>query len=324
MNWFRLNALLNANGVLGINRRNAEYMLPHNPRACYPLVDDKTLTKQLAARAGVAVPELYGVIEIQQQVRTLPQLLGKYRDFVVKPARGSQGDGIIVVTGRTRNSYRIADGSLMDEHELGFHVSNILAGIYSLGGQSDKALIEYRVNFDPVFEKITYRGVPDVRIIVFRGVPVMAMVRLPTRMSGGKANLHQGAIGTGVDMATGRTLDAVWRTEIVTEHPDTGNPVSGVQIPHWDTLLELGARSHELTGLGYQGIDIVLDRDLGPLILELNARPGLAIQMANQAGLRTRLDSVQRELPGLRTLADRVAFARERFAHARSPVQVPA
>ena len=131
MNWFRLNALLNANGVLGINRRNAEYMLPHNPRACYPLVDDKTLTKQLAARAGVAVPELYGVIEIQQQVRTLPQLLGKYRDFVIKPARGSQGDGIIVVTGRTRNSYRIADGSLMDEHELGFHVSNILAGIYS-------------------------------------------------------------------------------------------------------------------------------------------------------------------------------------------------
>ena len=316
MNWFRLNALLNANGVLGINRRNAEYMLPHNPRACYPLVDDKTLTKQLAAKAGVAVPELYGVIEIQQQVRALPQLLAKYRDFVVKPARGSQGDGIIVVTGRSRALYRTADGNLLDDHDMCFHVSNILAGIYSLGGQSDKALIEYRVNFDAIFEKITYRGVPDVRIIVFRGVPVMAMVRLPTRLSGGKANLHQGAVGAGIDMATGRTLNAVWRNEIVAEHPDTGNPVSGVQIPHWDSLLELGARSYELTGLGYQGIDIVLDRDKGPLILELNARPGLAIQMANQAGLRTRLDTAQRELPGLRTIADRVAFARDRFAHA--------
>jgi alpha-L-glutamate ligase-like protein len=235
----------------------------------------------------------------------------------VKPARGSQGDGIIVVTGRARNSYRTADGQLLDEDDMRFHVSNILSGVYSLGGQTDKALIEYRVNFDPVFEAITYRGVPDVRIIVYRGVPVMAMVRLPTRASGGKANLHQGAIGTGVDMASGTTLTAVWRTEIVSEHPDTGNLVSGVRIPHWDTLIELAARSFELTGLGYQGIDIVLDRDKGPLILELNARPGLAIQIANQAGLQPRLELVERELPALRTVGERTAFARERFAHAR-------
>lgn len=317
MNWLRTNALLKRNGVLSINRRNAEYVLPYNPRNRYPLVDDKVLTKQLAAKAGVAVPETYGIIEIQQQVRRLPRILMKHRDFVVKPARGSQGDGIIVVTGHTRAMYRVADGTLLDEQELCFHVSNILAGVYSLGGQTDKALIEYRVNFDPVFEAITYRGVPDVRIIVFRGVPVMAMVRLPTRMSGGKANLHQGAIGAGVDMATGRTLKAVWRTEIVAEHPDTGNPISGVQIPHWATLVELAARSYELTGLGYQGIDIVLDREKGPLILEMNARPGLAIQIANQVGLATRLEMMERELPALRTVAERVAFARERFAHAR-------
>jgi len=306
-------ARLRANGVVGINERNADYTLPYNRRDRYPLVDDKVLTKRLAIGAGVAVPELYGVIEIQYQVRELPALLAKYRDFVVKPARGSQGDGIIVVTGRTRSLYRAADGSLLDPDEMAFHVSNILSGIYSLGGQTDKALVEYRVNFDPVFEGITYRGVPDVRIIVFLGVPVMAMVRLPTRISGGKANLHQGAIGTGVDMATGRTLTAVWNNSIVGEHPDTGNPVSGVLIPRWDTLLELGARSSELTGLGYQGVDIVLDRDKGPLILEINARPGLAIQIANRAGLKPRLDAVERHRSGLSTVAERVAFAKERF-----------
>jgi alpha-L-glutamate ligase-like protein len=316
MNPFAVAARLRANGVVGINERNAEYTLPYNPRDRYPLVDDKALTKELAARAGVAVPELYGVIEIQRQVRGLPELLMRYRDFVVKPARGSQGDGIIVVTGRTRSLFRSADGSLFDEEEMSFHVSNIISGIYSLGGQTDKALIEYRVNFDPVFEAITYRGVPDVRIIVFLGVPVMAMVRLPTRLSGGKANLHQGAIGTGVDMATGTTLTAVWKTAVVSEHPDTGNPVSGVRIPGWDSLLELGARSYELTGLGYQGIDIVLDRDRGPMILELNARPGLAIQIANRAGLEPRLQAVLRDRAERLPIAERVAFAKEHFAAA--------
>lgn len=315
MSWLLTRTLLERNGVLGINCRNAQYMLPYNPRSAYPLVDDKTLTKELALKAGVAVPALYGVIEIQQQVRTLPRLLAAYTEFVVKPARGSQGDGIIVVTGRAHDRYVCADGSHLDEHDMGFHVSNILSGIYSLGGQSDKALIEYRVHFDPVFEAVTYRGVPDVRIIVFRGVPVMAMVRLPTRVSGGKANLHQGAVGTGVDMVTGRTLSAVCRGAIVTEHPDTGNPLSGIQIPHWDMLIDLAARSYELTGLGYQGIDIVLDRDQGPLMLELNARPGLAIQIANRAGLQPRLEKVARALPKLRTVAERIAFAREQFAN---------
>jgi len=313
MNWRETARRLRANGVVGINERNALYTLPYNRRNLYPLVDDKVLTKELALKAGVAVPELYATIEIQRQVRELPAILAKLRDFVVKPARGSQGDGIIVITGRSRALYRAADGSLYDDDELSFHVSNILSGIYSLGGQTDKALIEYRVNFDPVFEAITYRGVPDIRIIVFLGVPVMGMVRLPTRLSGGKANLHQGAIGTGVDLATGRTLTAVWRNSIVAEHPDTGNPVSGVQIPRWDVLLEMAARSWEMTGLGYQGIDIVLDRDKGPLILELNARPGLAIQIANRAGLKPRLAAVERHRGELTTIAERLTFAKERF-----------
>jgi len=312
---------LRACGVLSLNRRNALYTLPYNRRDRYPLVDDKALTKQLAMKAGVAVPELYGVIEIHRQLRDLPALLSRHWDFVVKPARGSQGDGIIVVTGRTHSLFRVADGTFLDEEEMNFHVSNILSGIFSLGGQTDKALIEYRVSFDPVFEAITYRGVPDVRIIVFLGVPVMAMVRLPTRLSGGKANLHQGALGAGIDMGTGTTLTAVWGTSIVEEHPDTGNPVAGVVIPKWDALLELGARSYELTGLGYQGIDIVLDRDKGPLILELNARPGLAIQMANRTGLSPRLEQIERYHAGLKTVAERVAFAKERFAVQRLPNQ---
>ncbi|MEQ8193356.1 MAG: alpha-L-glutamate ligase-like protein [Rhodospirillales bacterium] len=300
-------------GVLGLNGRNALYQLVYNERKNYPLVDDKVLTKQIAQKIGMAVPTLYGLIEDPHQVDAIDQIIDPYNDFVIKPAQGSGGDGILVFVGRGHGLFRLANGRLMDIEDIRFHVHNILSGIYSLGGQDDKALIEYRVKFDPVFERIAYQGVPDVRIIVFLGVPVMAMVRLPTRMSGGRANLHQGCIGAGVDMRTGKTLSAVLKNSIVEEHPDTGAPVRGVQIPNWDKLLEIAAQSFEMTGLGYQGIDLVLDSERGPLMLELNARPGLNIQIANGEGLNNRLELIKANIDKLSSLADRVAFARENF-----------
>ncbi len=310
---FSLKKQLDEIGVLGINRRNAEYTLKYNSRDRYPLVDDKLQTKRLAVEAGIAVPELYGVIETEYQVRHFPEMIEPYAEFVLKPSRGSGGNGILVVAGRTKELYRKVDGSLLTHAEVGYHLSNVINGMYSLGGQPDKALIEYRVQFDPVFEDISYQGVPDIRVIVFLGVPVMSMVRLPTRMSGGKANLHQGAIGAGIDMATGTTLTAVWRNTIVSEHPDTGKPVTGVKIPNWGTLLKIAAQCNALTGLGYIGVDLVLDKDKGPLILEMNARPGLNIQIANRAGLLPRLQLVERRQRDLPSIEERIAFSRERF-----------
>jgi alpha-L-glutamate ligase-like protein len=310
---FRLARRLADLGIMGINRRNAEFTLAHNPRRYYPLVDDKLRTKELAVAAGIPVPELYGVVQSEYQVRYLPLWLKDREDFVIKPAHGSGGEGILVIAGRAHANFRTVAGLLMTPEELNHHVFNILGGLYSLGGQTDAALMEYRVRFDPVFDHICYQGVPDIRIIIFLGVPVMAMLRLPTRASGGKANLHQGAIGVGIDLATGATLKGVSRQGIVSEHPDTGNSIRGLVIPHWETLLTIAARACELTGLGYLGVDLVLDQDLGPLLLELNARPGLAIQIANAAGLIQRTNLVEQHRQELPTVPDRLAFARRHF-----------
>ena len=302
-------------GVLGINRRNIDYVMCFNPRRLYPLVDDKARTKTTLMEAGIAVPDLYGMIETQHDARHFIDIVAAYEDFVVKPAHGSQGDGILVISGKRKARYRTVGGDSLSQADLEHHISNTLSGQYSLGGNRDRALIEYRVKFDPIFERISYQGVPDVRIIVFRGIPVMAMVRLPTRMSGGKANLHQGAVGAGIDLATGMTLEGVLDDELVAEHPDTESPISGLQIPDWETMLALAAQCSDVTGLGYLGIDIVLDRDLGPLILELNARPGLNIQIANQRGLIPRLNTVADNTQDALSIDERVRFARERFAH---------
>ena len=308
---------LDAIGLLGINRRNAGYVLQYNPRRNYPRVDDKLLTKKLAIAAGLPVPDLYAVVREEHEIGELhARLEGCTEGFVVKPAHGSGGDGILVITGRKGERYRRNSGNLMPRGEFDHHLSNGLSGLYSLGGQPDHLLVEYRVQFDPVFENVSYKGVPDIRIIVFLGVPVMAMIRLPTRQSDGKANLHQGAIGVGIDLPTGTTRRGVFGTEVVREHPDTEHPLVGLAIPHWDDLLEMSARCCDLAGLGYIGVDFVLDRERGPLILELNARPGLAIQIANGNGLLHRLRTVEalRDGPGLpATAAERAAFARAEF-----------
>jgi alpha-L-glutamate ligase-like protein len=303
---------LRAAGVVGINRRNCRYVADTNPRRLMPLVNDKLATKRLAKAAGIPVPELYGVVEVQAHVRRFERVLDGRETFVVKPAMGAQGDGILVVDGRMRRGWRRAGGVRMTDSELHFHLSNVLSGMYSLNGLSDVAMLEEKVAFDPVFEPISHRGVPDIRILVYRGVPCMAMIRLPTRESDGKANLHKGGIGVGVDIATGRTTRAVHNDRLTEEHPDTGNAVTGFDIPGWATMLDMAARCHDQTGLGYLGVDIVIDRHRGPLLLELNARPGLAVQLANGRGLQPSVDAVDRAGLDRAAAAERVGFARER------------
>lgn len=283
---------MRSSGVLGLNKRNGDFIMKLNRRRFFPLVDDKVLCKKRLQACGLAVPELIGIASYMQQASHVSALLGDHREFVIKPAHGSGGDGILVIKDRKSDYFVDSDGALVQRADLEHHLTNVIGGLYSLGGQPDVAMIESLVHFDPAFSDLTYHGVPDIRVIVYRGYPVMAMARLPTRESHGKANLHQGAIGVGVDLGSGVTVGGVSGNDIVSEHPDTGSPVAGLRIPHWSRIVSMAARCYEAVELGYLGVDIVLDRDLGPLILELNARPGLNIQIANRRGLCNRLDAV--------------------------------
>jgi alpha-L-glutamate ligase-like protein len=316
--------LLVDEGVLGLNRRNSDYILKFNPRRLYPLVDDKLQTKQLALRAGIAVPELYGIIKTQRDTRRLPGIVDAHEEFALKPAHGSAGDGIVVISGRSGTRYRTISGALLDRDDLAHHLSNAINGQFSLGGVPDVVIVEAMVHFSTLFERVSFQGVPDVRVIVFRGYPVMAMVRLPTRASHGKANLHQGAVGAGIDLASGITLDGVMGTDVVSQHPDTMHSIAGLKIPDWDAILDISARCYEITRLGYIGVDIVLDRDRGPLVLELNARPGLAIQIANRQGLLRRLQICEHRADFDAAPAARIEFAKHEFRHPVGPVIDPA
>jgi alpha-L-glutamate ligase-like protein len=295
-------------GILGINQRNLDYVLAENPRHLYPLVDNKVLTKDLAEKHGVPTPRKIAVIEYQAQARKVTKLTAGNKSFVIKPARGSGGGGILVISDSEDGIYFKPSGALVNQRDLQYHVQNILSGMYSFGGQDDVALIEEMVEFDPIFEDIAYQGVPDIRLISYRGVPTMAMVRLPTRASDGKANLHVGGIGVGIDLATGITTTGVQFGKITNRHPDTRHMIAGRQIPFWPEMLSIAARMYDYTGLGYLGVDIVLDKTQGPLLLEVNARPGIAIQIANQCGLLDILERIQDLSANAHTVEERIAL----------------
>ncbi len=272
-------------------------------------------TKSAALSRGIPVPQLYGTIEYQFQIKDMLNTLIKGRDsFVIKPAQGSGGKGILVVVGRDGEQFIKSSGALIDEREVRRHSSNILAGLHSLGGRNDSAMIEALIDFDPVLKDYSFEGVPDIRVIVFRGVPVMAMMRCATHSSDGKANLHQGAVGVGIDIGSGQSICAVQHNRIVTQHPDTKIAFNQLQIPHWQQVLELAASCASMTGLDYLGADIVLDRQSGPMLLELNARPGLAIQVANQVGLRHRLAAAAKIADLTDNQIEKISLARQQFS----------
>ena len=283
-------------GILGMNRRNASCILDHNPRAKFPLVDDKLRLHGLCDRIGVPTPAVHAVVRYHSELRRLPQLLGERSDFVLKPNQGSAGRGVLVIVGRTDKGYLRHNGEILSPEHLRQHLSDILSGMYSLGGRPDFALVQQRIHLHPAFEAIAYKGIPDVRVVLYRNEPAMAMLRLPTKESNGRANLHQGGIGTGVDLASGLTHHAVQRNRFVSIHPDTGMPVVGMRVPYWREILAMSRRVAEAVGLGYIGVDIVVDSEQGPLLLEGNARPGLAIQIANGRGLMPQLEAIDRRL----------------------------
>lgn len=303
-------------GILGMNHRNVDLISRFNPRRLYPLVDNKLKTKIVLGEAGIAAPELICTLKTQHDIANLAAMVEPLDGFAVKPARGSGGKGIMVIVRRRNGHFIKSSGVEIDLESIEFHVSNILSGLFSLGGTPDVAFIEDLIRPHPMFHDLSVEGVPDIRVIVYRGFPIMAMMRLATRASDGKANLHQGAVGVGLRMTDGTSLRAVQFSRNVESHPDSGAALTEIVIPEWSRLLELATRCADVTGLGYLGADIVLDIDRGPLVLELNARPGLAIQMTNRAGMLPRIRAVDALDPRdfRKTPEQRVEISRRLFA----------
>lgn len=286
--------------ILGLNARNYEYLSEFNTRAAKRIADSKLLTKSALKKLKLSTPRLYKVFRNESDIKSF-DFSQLEESFVVKPNRGLGGKGIIVVEkrGRKKGTWITSERQKVTIEDLKLQIADILEGRFSMNDLPDIAYIEERVRIHPVFTDYAYHGTPDIGILVFNRVPVMAFLRLPTKESGGRANLFQGAIACGIDMGTGMTTYAIQRTDSITHFPTTKKILSGIQIPEWDKVMELAIRAAEAAGLGYMRADIVLQPSIKrpgktiPKVLELNAQPGLKIQLCNKDGLRRRLERVE-------------------------------
>lgn len=280
--------------ILGLNARSQQFSYRYNKPPAKRIAGSKLATKRALKKAGILVPETY--------VRFLNSgdIFGFNWDilpgsFALKPNKGLGGKGIIVVKRRAKDKqgWITTQRKRVTVDDLKLHVLDILEGAFSLRNVPDVAYIEEFIDRHKAFRKYAYRGTPDIRIIVFNKVPIMAMLRLPTKSSGGRANLHQGAIAVGIDIATGITTKSYLRGKYIRYKPETKRKLNGIKIPKWTLVLEMAVQCQLATELGYLGVDIVLHPEKGPMVLELNYLPGLQIQLANMAGLKKRLQRVE-------------------------------
>lgn len=282
--------------ILGMNARNLDYIRPYNRKRGKYLADNKIACKRALVKNNLPAPRLIAKISTLEELENfdwskLPT------SFALKPNRGFGGEGILVVYGKKKNGHDTwikANGSTVSLEDIKTHIRNIIDGSFSLSNTPDIAFFEERLTLLKLFKPYSFKGIPDIRVIVFNSIPVMAMLRLPTKDSGGKANLQQGAIGLGIDLASGVTTTAVLGKGRIIEYlPGTRLPLSGIKIPYWKDILTMAVEAQHISGLGFLGADIAIDRERGPVFLELNARPGLSIQVANLDGLKGRLDRVK-------------------------------
>lgn len=284
----------NQKKVLGRNERNLHYIRPYNGRKAKRISDNKLLTKKLLEKANIPVPRLIASISNHAELSVfnwdeLPN------SFAIKPVTGLEGGGIEIFYNRDNNGNWIkADGKKVSIGEIETLARSIIDGKYSLHNTPDQVFFEERVKIHKVFKYYAYKGAPDIRIIVFNNIPIMSYVRLPTKQSDGKGNLAKGAIGAAIDMATGVTTNAIiGKSQPIETIPGTNLRLSGLRIPYWNKILRYAIEAQRATGLGFAAVDFLIDRELGPLIVELNARPGLSIQLSNQDGLKWRLEKAK-------------------------------
>ena len=257
------------------------------------LANDKLINHLILLSAGLPCPaplatftqggrRIAGerVLTTQAEVRALLDEVDIY-PFYVKPISAGYGRGVLGVTGREGDALVLFDGSriTIDAFMLPFAFGPYRGMLFQ------RPLIAH-----PAVLALTgTEAVSCVRFICFVTSAGPVIHTAFWKITAGRNmldNFSHGDYGNclgAIDMASGKIVRAISKMGPggqITQHPSTGQPLIGFQLPDWDAATALvKSASACFPGLRLQNWDVALCPD-GPVLLELNTESELGVPQA--------------------------------------------
>ena len=227
---------LRARGVVAahLNRRNIGYISKYNDRRLYPLVDGKQAADQAAVSRSTVWPrqEMIGKVASQFEVERVVDMVRDRAGFVIKPAKGSGGKGILVIEhhdgeefceAQRRRASRVPTWSATSPTSCQDFIRWAAHRMWRW--------VEGFISFNQPWPS-SPEGVPDIRVMVFKGYPVMAMMRLSTAAWMARPTFTRGQSVSG--WISGQAGPCAACSMIVHSSPtDTGHDLFSLKVPRW-------------------------------------------------------------------------------------------
>lgn len=230
------------------------------------LRDKNVFADALQARGlGASAPELYGIVTAAGFLARSPSAHARLRQqatVVLKPTTGQGGRAV-----------RLAEPAE-------------LATMIAPAGEA--LLVQERVTQHPALSRINPHSLNTIRVLSVRlpdgPIPAVATHRWGTARSAPVDNFSSGGLSSSVDLATGRLgpglrLARGGRPMEFHDHPDTGEPITDVVVPHWAAVRELTDKLMDaFPELDHVGWDLAVS-DNGVRVIEGNGTTPAVVSM---------------------------------------------
>lgn len=191
---------------------------------------------------------------------TFIAFLKKHQKIVVKPDQGSLGKGLEVVK----------------------YTGDEAARTYFSNFTAERPFVcEEFIKQHPALSQLNPASVNTLRIysLLVNGEVEIISAALKTGAGDDNItdNLSLGGIGAQIDIKTGIvcTFGKNFKNETYTHHPTSGASVLGLQIPNWQTVINLIIEAHKrIPQCMLYGWDIAIT-ETGADIVEANSKPGI-------------------------------------------------
>ncbi|MDO8269190.1 MAG: sugar-transfer associated ATP-grasp domain-containing protein, partial [Candidatus Levybacteria bacterium] len=117
--------------ILGMNARNFLYIRRYNSAEAKKIADDKLEMKNVLIQNGIKTPTLYSIFYDRDSLKNYDWSALPERGFVIKPARGYAGAGILPIRKWENGIGTTANGQTYTIKQLESHILDILEGAYS-------------------------------------------------------------------------------------------------------------------------------------------------------------------------------------------------